>query len=665
MNRIRLLSEQVANQIAAGEVVERPASVVKELVENSLDAGATQITVEVGAGGRSLIRVTDDGFGMSRDDALLCLERHATSKITRAEDLQAIETMGFRGEALPSIASVSRFLLTSRERGDTTGEGTQVLVHGGRILEVKAGASSPGTAVEVRQLFFNLPARRKFLRSEETERTHIAHYLDLVALAHPQVGFRFISDARTVFHRAQVQWTSPAERFDALQERLRQILGGEVPLLRVDFSNEVEDESDREDPELDSTMNLPEAPAPSSTPILAGRVWGFIGAPGVSRSSRTDQHLFVNQRPIESRGLNFALLEGYHNALMKGRYPVCCLFLELDPAGVDVNVHPQKREVRFRNESIVRGFVTQSVRRSLLDFARPAAGDTLPESAPETSIQPSLPVETTGSAAIPSLPGWEPLAGPMPASASPRPEFRSEVASWTPTPPRSPEEPRFPDAPSARPAPIPQPVSLAPTPGTAQPLLQVPLRILGVLGRLYVLLESDRGLVLMDQHAAHERILYEQMLARMESAAEAPSQRLLLPETVEMTIQDAHFTMEHLAVFRRLGVELREFGDRTFLLESVPPFVRTRNPRQFVLGLIDELRASGGGINTLRFGEDVVAKTVCRHAVKANDPLAGPELEQLLADLRRCQMPYTCPHGRPTLIEFSWRELEKKFGRTG
>jgi len=193
----------------------------------------------------------------------------------------------------------------------------------------------------------------------------------------------------------------------------------------------------------------------------------------------------------------------------------------------------------------------------------------------------------------------------------------------------------------------------------------VPLRILGVIGRLYVLMESDRGLVLMDQHAAHERILYEQMLARMESAAEAPSQRLLMPETVEMTLQDAHFTTEHLPVFHRLGVELREFGDRTFLLESVPPFVRSRNPRQFVLGLIDELRASGGGINTLRFGEDVVAKTVCRHAVKANDPLAGPELEQLLADLRRCQMPYTCPHGRPTLIEFSWRELEKKFGRTG
>ena len=665
VNRIRLLSEQVANQIAAGEVVERPASVVKELVENSLDAGATQITVEIGAGGRSLIRVTDDGFGMSRDDALLCLERHATSKITRAEDLQAIETMGFRGEALPSIASVSRFHLTTRERGDQTGEGTQVVVHGGRILEVKAGAAASGTAVEVRQLFFNLPARRKFLRSEETERSHIAHYLNLVAMAHPQVGFRFISDARTVFQWAPVQWTSPAERFDALQERLRQILGGEIPLLRVDFSNEVEDESGVEDPELESTPGASDVPSPTSPPTLTGRVWGFIGAPGVSRSSRADQHLFVNQRPIESRGLNFALLEGYHNALMKGRYPVCCLFLEIDPASVDVNVHPQKREVRFRNESIVRGFVTQAVRRCLLEFARPAAAEGVqgPKTAPP--LPHSLPTDTPEVSPGPSLPGWETITQRAAVPETPVWANRPEPAPAIPIHPAAATSHPSPNAPASPPYPVAASAAPHPTPGAQQPLLQVPLRLVGVIGKLYVLLESDRGLVLMDQHAAHERILYEQMLARMESASEAPSQRLLMPETVEMTVQDTHFTLEHLPVFRRLGVELREFGDRTFLLESVPPFVRTRNPRQFVLGLIDELRASGGGINTLRFGEDVVAKTVCRHAVKANDSLAGPELEQLVSDLRRCAMPYTCPHGRPTLIEFSWRELEKKFGRTG
>ncbi|MBN8248829.1 MAG: DNA mismatch repair endonuclease MutL, partial [Verrucomicrobia bacterium] len=370
VNRIRLLPEQVANQIAAGEVVERPASVVKELVENALDAGAGRIVVEIGAGGRSLIRVTDDGFGMSRDDALLCLERHATSKIQRAEDLAAIATMGFRGEALPSIASVSRFSLTTRERGDASGEGSQVLIHGGKILQVKAAASPEGTAVEVRQLFFNLPARRKFLRSEDTERAHIAHYLALVALAHPQVGLTFLSDGRPVWQLPPLRWQSPAERFAALRERMLHWIGREVPLLAVDFSASVESRPESE-PHLDSPDSndglVLDAPAPpAAAPDRSRfRLWGFLGAPGVSRSSREEQHLFVNQRPVENRGLNFALLEGYHTALMKGRYPVCGLFLDLDPAAVDVNVHPAKREVRFRSEGAVRGFVIRAVLQAL------------------------------------------------------------------------------------------------------------------------------------------------------------------------------------------------------------------------------------------------------------------------------------------------------------
>ncbi len=279
MNRIRLLPEHVANQIAAGEVIERPASVVKELVENSLDAGARRISVEIGAGGRSLIRVTDDGAGMSRDDALLCLERHATSKIRRAEDLAAITTMGFRGEAIPSIASVSRFSLTSREVGDESGEATQVIIHGGKILEVKAAASPAGTTVEVRQLFFNLPARRKFLRSEETERTHITHYLTLVALAAPQVGFTLTSDGRMVWQLPPVKWSTSSQRFAALRERLRQLHGSDVPMLPVDFSAEVEERVDRS--EEDSGATGPQ----SSSSHTTFRIWGFIGAPGVSRST--------------------------------------------------------------------------------------------------------------------------------------------------------------------------------------------------------------------------------------------------------------------------------------------------------------------------------------------------------------------------------------------
>src|SRR5437867_8453859 len=361
MNRIRLLPDQVANQIAAGEVVERPASVVKELVENALDARASRVMVEIQAGGRSLIRVTDDGFGMSKDDALLCLERHATSKIRRAEDLAAIATMGFRGEALPSIASVSRFTLTTRERDGGSPEGTQIVVHGGKILEVKAAGHAPGTTVEARQLFYNLPARRKFLRSEETERTHIQHYLTLAALAYPETGFTFLQDQRLVWQLPPLKTGGrPASQLDAVQERLRALLGAEVKLLPVDFTAEIH--------ETEEPDELREAPSTQVARRSTLRVWGFLGAPGVSRATRQDQHLFVNRRPVENRALNYALLEGYHTALMKGRYPVCCLFLELDPAQVDVNIHPTKREVKFHDEKAVRAHVAAAVRHTLLGF---------------------------------------------------------------------------------------------------------------------------------------------------------------------------------------------------------------------------------------------------------------------------------------------------------
>jgi DNA mismatch repair protein MutL len=661
VNRIRLLPDHVANQIAAGEVVERPASVVKELVENALDADAHRVTVEIGAGGRSLIRVTDDGYGMSRDDALLCLERHATSKIRKAEDLSAITTMGFRGEALPSIASISRFTLTSRERDETTGEGTSVIVQGGRIAEVRAAANPHGTSIEARSLFFNLPARRKFLRSEETERSHIQHYLVLAALGHPHVGFTFISDGRLVWQLPPLPAETTAHRLDALRERLRQLHGGNTQWVPVDFSSQIEEAPGSDDPEVPVLRE----------PIASHfRLWGLIGAPGASRATRDEQHLFVNRRPIENRGLNHALLEGYHTALMKGRYPVCCLFLEIDPAAVDVNIHPAKREVKFREEGAVRRMVAKGVRDALLQFARqqerpaeppvqqglgPAAApgprdrtdrtdrtDPSDQSDPSDFPRPRLPVPPPALAPAP-VPAPAPAAPPSPAPPAPEP-----------APEPAPLLPAF--------APVPRPVAVA-GPAANSPLLSIPLRLVGVIGRLYVVLESDRGLVLLDQHAAHERILFEQMLDRMEQAEQAPSQRLLLPETLEVSIRDADFVRRHLTILNRLGVSLREFGERTFLLDALPPFIRVSDPRRFTLDLVDALKAAGTTVNTLRVGEEMVAKTVCRHAVKANDPLRGPELEKLVDDLRNCQMPYTCPHGRPTLIEMGWRELERRFGR--
>ena len=613
VNRVKLLPEQVANQIAAGEVVERPASVVKELVENALDAGARKITVEVKAGGRSLIRVTDDGHGMSRDDALMSLERHATSKITRAEDLASIATMGFRGEAVPSIASVSRFVLTSR-LAEAEG-GTEIAVNGGKMMAVKETGAAVGTAVEVRSLFYNLPARRKFLRTEETERAHVQRMLTLMALAHPEVAFTLRHDDREVWRLLAESGTGAA----ALERRLRALWGKGLRLIEIDCAGELA----RRPFDADDA------------PTKACRVWGFIGAPGVSRSNREHQHVFVNQRPIDNVGLGMALREGYHTALMKGKYPVCCLFLEIEPAEVDVNIHPAKREVKFHREREVRKFVADAVSEGLHEFHSQELESRSQKSefvAPENFGLKATDVSSE------AMVEQKPLD--MGFAQPPTPIHRED----------------------ARPL-VPQPSTLNPQPQPAQPLLKVPLKILGVVGKLYVVLESDRGLVLMDQHAAHERVLYEQLLEQMQRE-ETASQKLLLPETVELSATDAQFVAEQVETLSRLGVGISTFGERTFLLDALPPFVKVKDTKNFVLSLIDELKSVGQGVNSMRLGEAMVIMTVCRQAIKANDALAGPELEKLLEDLRHCTMPYTCPHGRPTLIEMSYPELEKKFGRT-
>jgi len=570
VNRIRLLSEHVANQIAAGEVVERPASVVKELVENSLDAEARRITIAVKNGGRTAIVVTDDGYGMSRDDALLALERHATSKITKAEDLHEISTLGFRGEAVPSIAAVSRFTLTTRERG--TLSGTQIEIAGGKIISVKDVGAAEGTVIEVRNLFFNLPARRKFLRAVPTETAHIEHIVTLCALAHPDVAFRLAVDDREVFSLA------PGNK---LLSRLRELYGPQLceQLLPVTGKGEC-------------------------------KVSGYIGKPGASRSDRRQQHVFVNARPIESRGINFALIEGYHTALMKGQFPVTFLFLEVEPALVDVNIHPTKREVRFRDEFAVRQAVIDAVRAALepkVPVARPLpvtmAGAVEPKvgaaSAPRPPVQAEIPI------------------GASTAMALPMPEVQTEDGAW---------------------------------------------RILGVLSDLYVLVESPEGLVLLDQHAAHERVLFERMLKQL-ADGNAPSQKLLLPQTLSFEARDAEFLARQMPTLHKLGVGISEFGDKTFLVDAVPPYFGLAEIAQTFRNIVDELRETGEQIHARRLAEDKIATTVCRHAVKAHDPLRGEELRALLQQLHKCDLPYTCPHGRPTMIQFSFLELEKKFGR--
>ena len=523
--------------------------------------------------------------------------------------------MGFRGEAVPSIASVSQFgILTTRERGGDSPEGTQIIISGGTITEVKAAGSATGTSIEVRQLFFNLPARRKFLRTEETEAAHIQHYLTLAALAFSEVAFTFVKDGRNVWQLPAIKSERAiSSRIEALRERLRALLGDEK-LLPVNFTATLDGESPVPDETDIFETASPVKPEPAA-PHSQVRVWGLIGSPGVSRATRDGQFVFVNRRPVENRGVNYALIEGYHTSLMKGRYPVCCLFMEINPAAVDVNIHPAKREVKFHREFEIRKIVAQAVRDALLAFhAEPSKSNLagVPEKPPVPEFQQPEILLTRPAAEIstaldfPEKPNLTPIA---PIAPPPPPPLRSATQAplrmgFAPSTPAKVEAPMA--APGSQPAANQRPAATsapAPAPGApsgATPLLNVPLRLIGVVGKLYVLLESDRGLVLLDQHAAHERILFEQMLARLEQNGTTPSQKLLLPETIELPPRDAQFLREQLTALTRLGVGLSEFGERTFLLDALPPFVKAADPRRCVFDLVVELRAAGREVNPRR-----------------------------------------------------------------
>ncbi|MFN2623362.1 MAG: DNA mismatch repair endonuclease MutL [Chthoniobacterales bacterium] len=584
MSRIRLLPEILASQVAAGEVIERPASVVKELVENSIDAGARKIEVSIRRGGISLMRVVDDGSGMDRDDALLSLERHATSKIRTAADLAAIATLGFRGEALPSIASVSRFRLTTREPEAVAG--TEIIVAGGKIETVRDGGEAPGTQIEVRSIFYNLPARRKFLRSENTESRNLEHQLHLQATGHPEIAFAFVRDERVVFQL-------PAA--PSLLDRIRDLHGKDLVdrLLAV---------VEQDDPKM--------------------RIRGLIGQAGVSRQTRSQQLVFVNGRAVENAVLTAALREGYHTALMKGQFPVTFLFLDLDPGAVDVNVHPAKREVRFRDPNGVREAVVAAIRRTL-ESGRQQWQDQFRAPAQITAPPPPVPVFSPAAPVVPA-----PTAGLPSLDVQPN---ESLVSHWEPPP-------------------------SAPTSGPQQ------FQIIGVLNKLYVLMENQDGLVLVDQHAAHERILFEELRRRMEEQG-VPSQRLLLAQTFELAPRDAEWVERNVATLQKMGIGIEPFGPNAFKIDSLPTFLDVADPVTFMRKVIDGLKSASNGSSAMRLGEEMIAKTVCRHAVKANDPLRYLEVEKLVMDLLECDLPYCCPHGRPTMIQISLAELEKKFGR--
>jgi DNA mismatch repair protein MutL len=617
MSRIRLLSETVASQVAAGEVVERPASVVKELVENSIDAGARKIDVVIRRGGIALVRVIDDGSGMDRDDALLSLERHATSKIRSAADLQAVATLGFRGEALPSIASVSRFRLTTRESGAVAG--TEIVVNGGKIEIVRDGGEAPGTQVEVRSIFYNLPARRKFLRSENTETRNIEHQTHLQAIGHHHIGFSLLRDDRMLFQLPEAA---------TLADRIRDLYGAEL------------------------LGRLVEVNGASSRGI---RIAGFIGQAGLSRQTRSQQLVFVNGRAIESGLLTSAMREGYHTALMKGQYPVTFLFLEIDPAAVDVNVHPAKREVRFRDPAAVREAIVHSIQQTL-ERGRMEWQDKF--RAPFT-IPPG---------AIPETPASDLKLRSQVAA----PEESHRELPYAGSGLRGVADPRYTSVPTTvgQPQAVSGLATLRGKPASDAPALQKSERfaapqqfqIIGVLNKLYVLMENAEGLVLVDQHAAHERILFEELRRRMEELG-VPTQKLLLPQTFDVPPRDADWIERNISILQKMGIGIESFGPGTFKVDSVPSFLNVSDPTHFMRKVIDDLKSAGSSTSAMRLGEEMIAKTVCRHAVKANDPLRYPEVDKLIRDLLECDLPYCCPHGRPTMIQISLTELEKKFGR--
>lgn len=574
MGIIRLLPDDVASQVAAGEVVERPASVVKELVENSIDAGACSVKIEFHRGGASLVRVGDDGCGMERDDVLMSLERHATSKIRTASDLASVATMGFRGEAVPSIAAVSRFRIATRPRGGACG--TEVRVAGGRVESVADSGCAEGTTVEAASLFFNLPARRKFLRGEETESAHIVQQTRAAALARPEVAFTLLRDGRLL-------WRVPAS--DSLAVRVRDLLGAPfierlLPLEPVEFHGI--------------------------------RLEGFLAKPGEGRPDREQQFVLLNRRIIQSNEISRALREAYAGALPGGRNPLAVLRITMDPGSFDCNVHPAKREVRLHRPDLVRQAVYMAA-SALLEPPR------------------RVPRAATGH------PDVEPPPPPTPPPFAPAPrpiEFRGGGDSGMALPVEPPE--RQDESGSGR------------------------FRLVGDLAGRWLLMEGAEGLVLLDVQAASERILFEK-LRREAAGGEGSSQRLLLPCVVELTERDAVWIRENIDALRASGFLLEPFGGTSFKVEGLPPCLGDREAADAILEVCATLRDSGmlgSGGPAL----DAIARSVSRVGAIRRLDFEKSNATRLVDGLLRCELPYACPRGRPTMIQWSFAELDRKFG---
>ncbi len=697
MGKIHVLPEHVANKIAAGEVVERPASVVKELLENALDAGARRIRVNVEAGGKKLIEVTDDGCGMSRDDAMLAFERHATSKIRTADDLLSVATLGFRGEALPSIASVSRLRLETcpaaqdeppeekqnvwgrgsapsmggsetrphtsamdgaKARPHAASAGTVIEINGGKLLRVEEAGLPAGTSIAVRDLFFNVPARKKFLKAESTELSHIASLVTHYALAHPDKHFELHSLTNAML-------VAPPVATHA--ERIYQIFGKETLDQLIPIAAAVELQR----------IGLPQPPPwarrePEDEEHGAGakepgeiRVHGFVSKPEIQKLNRSSIYIFVNQRLIRDRLVQHAITEAYRNILPPTVFPVVLLFLGLPTAEVDVNVHPSKTEVRFRQQSVVHDFVRDSVRAALMK-ARPA-----PQFAAEIGARPTA-TPALSSAARPSS---APVSGHWRELYAPAGEFALRAPELPPESQRLQFEggiavegnaavavARFPrqtfaggdNCGNVLPEPETETISSLASLSTLKPL--------GQIRNSFILAVNEEGLWIVDQHVAHERVLFEKIL-RQRAAERVESQRLLMPIIVELTpAQQAVFT-EIADELRRNGFELEPFGSRTIAVKLSPAGVDAAQVEHMLHELLDQFASEEQALNLEKARGRIAASIACHAAIKVNMPLEQNKMEWLLAELAKAECPMSCPHGRPVVLRYSVKDIQRAFKR--
>ncbi len=590
MSSIRILPDRVANQIAAGEVIERPVAVVKELVENSIDAGASRIEIEFRNGGKSYIRIEDNGKGMSPDEALLSLERHATSKIREAADLNEVSSFGFRGEALPSIASVSRFTLRTRAEGWE--HGTEIKINGGKLLEKKECGMPVGTVIEVAQLFNSVPARRKFLKTDPTETAHITYNSRLFAVAHPKVAFRVLEGGRTVFQ-------SPA--CENLRDRIAEIWGRSLAddLIPVDAS--------------DSKTGY--------------RLTGLTAKPGVGRSTRRELVTLVNRRPVDSRTLGFAVLDAYHGRIQKGRYPPAFLFLEIEPQEVDVNVHPAKREVRFRHEGAIRRFVLGAIT------------DTLAKASTQQIASSEIKAEPVAKASVPRP---SPVARPD-AFKQPKPSVSVTTKPAAATTQK--------DAPIPKAEPVP-----APKPSCTW-------RLLSLLKKQYALFDGPRGLIMLHLRHADQRVRFERILQSYKDR-KPPSQGLLIPQPIELEPLAAESLQNHLDLINQQGFRIEEFGRNFYRIEAVPAWLEPEQAETFVRDMVDLLRQRGGSRKQSELIWESVAKLAAEGSYRRSDSMSEAAVQKLAEALLQCETPHTSPAGKPTFSEITWTEWERRFGNS-